>query len=220
MVNSTAASAWNEIWSTPEGRKAWLTPEKEVATLARERFARHAARQALDLGCGVGRHALELARIGFETSATDPARAGLDELERAASAAGLTVTIKEAAADNLPFDDASFDYVVAFNVIHHGDGDGVRASLAEVRRVLRIGGVLQATLLSRRSAARSTGIEVSPNTYVWQDGDADHQHPHYFCDGRDLNAFLGDFEWLYLEDRRVEDRPDYRHWHFAAERRS
>ncbi|MCG8593049.1 MAG: class I SAM-dependent methyltransferase [Kiloniellales bacterium] len=220
MANSTAAAAWNEIWSTPDGRKAWLEPEPEVAALARERFAQHGAHRALDLGCGVGRHALELARIGYDTSATDLARVGLDELERAAKAAGLTVTVKEAAATELPFGDASFDYVLAYNVIHHGDRDDVRSSLAEVRRVLRIGGVFQATLLSRRSAARSTGIEVSPNTYIWQEGDADHQHPHYFCDGRDLNAFLGDFEWLSLEDRQVRDRPDYRHWHFAAERRT
>ena len=220
MTNSTAAAAWNEIWSTPDGRKAWLEPEPEVAALARERFAHHGARRALDLGCGVGRHALAFARIGYDTSATDLARVGLDQLDQAARAAGLTVTIEEAAATALPFDDASFDYVLAYNVIHHGDGDAVRSSLAEVRRVLRIGGVFQATLLSRRSAARSTGIEVSPHTYVWRDGDADHQHPHYFCDGRDLNAFLGDFEWLSLEDRPVKDRPDYRHWHFAAERRT
>ncbi|MCG8593769.1 MAG: class I SAM-dependent methyltransferase [Kiloniellales bacterium] len=163
---------------------------------------------------------MELARIGYDTSATDLARAGLDRLDLAARAAGLTVTIEEAAASELPFDDASFNYVLAYNVIHHGDRDAVRSSLVEVRRVLRIGGVFQATLLSRRSAARSTGIEVSPNTYIWRDGDTDHQHPHYFCDGRDLSAFLGDFEWLFLEDRPVRDRPDYRHWHFAAERRT
>ena len=58
MTNSTAAAAWNEIWSTSEGRKAWLEPEPEVAALARERFAHHGARRALDLGCGLGRHAL------------------------------------------------------------------------------------------------------------------------------------------------------------------
>ena len=220
MTNSTAAAAWNEIWSTSEGRKAWLEPEPEVAALARERFAHHGARRALDLGCGLGRHALAFARIGYDTAATDLAHVGLDELNRAAEAEGLTVAIKEAAATDLPFDDAGFDYVLAYNVIHHGDGDAVRSSLAEVRRVLRIGGVFQATLLSRRSAARSTGIEVSPNTYVWRDGDADHQHPHYFCDDRDLNAFLGDFEWLSLEDRPVEDRPEYRHWHLAAERQA
>ena len=49
------------------------------------------------------------ARIGYDTSATDLARVGLDQLDQAARAAGLTVTTEEAAATELPFDDASFD---------------------------------------------------------------------------------------------------------------
>ncbi|MCG8563155.1 MAG: class I SAM-dependent methyltransferase [Hyphomicrobiales bacterium] len=219
MLNGTAAEAWNEIWSTEEGREGWLAPEPEVTDLATRLFEGGAYRQALDMGCGVGRHALELARIGYRTTATDLASAGLEHLGRAAEVAGLQIATREAASTELPFDDASFDYVVAYNVIHHGDEDAVQRSLAEVQRVLRIGGVFQATLLSRRSTAPSSGVEVSPNTYIWEDGEGDHRHPHYFCDGRTLNAFLRDYDWLYLEDRPVDDLPEYRHWHFAAERR-
>lgn len=219
MAKGSAAEAWNTIWSTPEGREPWLLPEQDIVDLARSRYLRGTARRALDLGCGVGRHALALARIGYEVCATDLATAGLAQLKRAAEVEKLSVAVKEAPCTNLPFDDAFFDFIVAFNVVHHGHKTDVARSFSEIRRVLRIGGVVQATLLSKRSAARLTGTEVSPDTYIWEDGEGDHRHPHHFCDRPELEAMLNGFSWLSVEERQVADLPEFYHWHFAAERR-
>lgn len=219
MTEGSAAEAWNRIWSTSEGRDAWRSAEPEIVDLARSRYRDRAARQALDLGCGIGRHALALARVGYEVHATDLAAAGLAQLRRAAEREKLSVTVREAACTDLPFDDAAFDLVVAFNVVHHGHKADVAASFAEIRRILRIGGVVHATLLSKRSAATMTGIEVSPDTYIWEHGEGDHRHPHCFCDRSELEAMLAGCDWLFIEERQVTDLPEYYHWHFAAERR-
>ena len=61
---TTAIEAWDKRWATAEGRADWLDPEPDVIALLPELKAR-GARTALDLGCGVGRHALLLAEHGL-----------------------------------------------------------------------------------------------------------------------------------------------------------
>lgn len=218
MDTDTAHRAWNQLWSTPAGREGWIEPEHEVVQLANDLFLRRGARAALDLGCGVGRHALALARIGFSTTAMDLADAGLEQVRLAAEAERLAVTVVPAPMTDLPFADGSFDYVLAFNVIYHGRPEIVATALKEVRRVLRVGGVFQGTMLSKRSRAIQKGKEVAPNTYIWESGEGDQIHPHFFCSGAELNVLMAGFEWLQLADRMDAAFPDYWHWRFAAER--
>jgi hypothetical protein len=55
----------------------------------------------LDLGCGVGRHALLFAEHGFAVEAIDGAAAGLDFACREAAARGLQLSVRQADADAL-----------------------------------------------------------------------------------------------------------------------
>ena len=66
----------------------------------------------------------------------------------------------------LPFRDGEFDYVLALNVIYHGNECEVRRAIGEVRRVLRPGGVFQGTLLSKRHREYGLGREISRNTFI------------------------------------------------------
>src|SRR5258705_10976422 len=146
---ATAVEAWNERWATPEGRADWLTPHPAVAALVPVLKAR-SAQHVLDLGCGVGRHALFFAEHGFAVEAIDGAAAGLDFACREAAARGLRLSLRQAGADALPFADESFDYVLSWNVIFHGTMGDVGRRLAEIWRVLKRGGLFQGTMLSKR----------------------------------------------------------------------
>ena len=94
-----------------------------------------AGASVLDLGCGAGVLAL-LKRKGVTLAGVDLsnecALASLRNGYDAGVAAELT---------RLPFDDASFDYVVSLDVLGHVGFEEKDAVLAEVRRVLRPGGV-------------------------------------------------------------------------------
>lgn len=216
MKTDTAHLVWNERWSTPHGRQDWLIAEPDVVAVTERLAGEGMAHRALDLGCGVGRHALHLARLGFQTYAIDLAEAGLAEANRAADAEGLTIATQTAPMTALPFPDGHFDYVLSFNVVYHGDPGIVATAIAEIRRVLRPRGVYQGTMLSKRNAGFGVGVEVAPNTFVNDDVD-DKGHPHFYCDAAELITLFDGFELLSLADK-VHAKPGSWHWHLTAER--
>jgi ubiquinone/menaquinone biosynthesis C-methylase UbiE len=130
-MTATAVEAWDERWATPEGRADWLVPHPAVAKMIPVLKAR-GTQTVLDLGCGIGRHALFFAEHGFAVEAVDGAAAGLDFVRREAAAREIGLGLHLADADALPFADESFDYVLSWNVIFHGTMGDVGRRLAEI----------------------------------------------------------------------------------------
>jgi SAM-dependent methyltransferase len=220
MQTDTAHQTWNARWGSGEGRAAWLTPDPEVRDVAERLADRAQPVRPLDLGCGIGRHALMFATLGFDTTAVDMAEQGLAEVRRAAETEGLAIATHTAPMTELPFADGAFDYVLAFNVLYHGDGDVVRSAFGEIARVLEPGGTFQATMLSKRNAGFGLGTEISPNTFVREAGegdDSDKAHPHFYCNAADLVGLLVGFELVSLRDI-AQNNPGHMHWQFVAER--
>ncbi len=116
----------------------------------------------LDVGTGTGIPALlaaEVADPGGEVVATDPSAGLLTAAEANARAAGAgNLSFRRAAAEALPFPDASFDLVTLDNVLEHVQDR--EKTLAEIRRVLKPGGCL---LFLEHVRAQN------PKTAKWQD---------------------------------------------------
>jgi len=94
------------------------------------------AGSVLDVGCGTG-SVLAAMPAGYRLHGVD---ASANMLARARGR-GLDVTL--ASADALPFDDASFDLVMAHALLHHLIGeDRVRGGVREMARVARPGGAV------------------------------------------------------------------------------
>jgi SAM-dependent methyltransferase len=97
------------------------------------------ASDVLELGCGTGNDAARLARAGFHVVATD---LSTEAVAAARQKYGDLVDVRVVdMAAGLPFPEAGFDAVMA-NVALHMFTDAVtRAVFADVRRVLREGGL-------------------------------------------------------------------------------
>ena len=104
------------------------------------RFEQGSGKDVLEIGVGMGADHAEWARH-HPRSLT-----GIDLTPRAVAhtrarlhGEGFQTTVSVSDAENLPFDDDSFDIVYSFGVLHHSP-DTARC-FSEVRRVLRPGGV-------------------------------------------------------------------------------
>jgi ubiquinone/menaquinone biosynthesis C-methylase UbiE len=94
--------------------------------------------RALDLGCGGGHVAYRLAPHAGAVVASDLSGEMLAAVRETAAARGLgNITTEQAPAEQLPFADAAFDFVVTRFSAHHWRDFG--AGLAQARRVAQPG---------------------------------------------------------------------------------
>ena len=117
-----------------------------------DRLGLRAGDRLLDLGCGFGRHAFEALRRGALVVACDMAHPELRRVQATALAMrqdgeiapGLSCSSVQGDGTRLPFDDGSFDRIIASEVMEHVPDDV--AALDELTRVLRPGGTLAVTV--------------------------------------------------------------------------
>ena len=110
--------------------------------------------KVLDLGCGFGRHAFEVLRRGAEVVACDMALNELHEVRATYAAMAELGEIKVTSgaftsagdATRLPFQNETFDRIIASEVLEHIYND--EDALSELFRVLKPQGILAITVPS------------------------------------------------------------------------
>ena len=215
------AATWETLWQGKEAQLRWSEPDEDVVMLI-PRLKRENVHRVLDLGCGIGRHVIFLAKSGFETYGLESSEHGLVHCTKWLAAEGLKAELIPGDMHALPYEAGFFDFVLSWNVIYHTMRDSISGILSEISRVTRQNGLLYLTLNSTKNKHCGNGTEVEPGTFDNPEKE-DGQHLHHYSDENDVRDLLS--AWYIEEMKESEETlsgklyPGSWHWMILARKR-
>jgi ubiquinone/menaquinone biosynthesis C-methylase UbiE len=139
------AGRYDEWYQTPLGQTADRLEKKAVFALA----TAEPGTVCLDVGCGTGNYALDLAAKGLSTVCLDSSGEMLRASGAKARQAGLHTRLVQARAEHMPFRTGIFDLVISVSTLEFAEDQ--EAAAREMLRVLKPGGQVVVGVLMRWS---------------------------------------------------------------------
>jgi len=121
-------------------------------------FAATRGLRVLEIGCGMGTDGAQFARAGADYTGIDLTEAAIELARKRFALSHLNGEFRVSDAENLDFEDGSFDLVYSHGVLHHTPD--IEAAVREIYRVLKPGGRAIVMLYHRGSYNYRVGIRV------------------------------------------------------------
>lgn len=218
------SKSWNWKIVNANKEREWLLPSQEVYYLI-DRWKTLNKKSVLDLGCGIGRHALLFSKRGFNTYGLDLSE---DAIMKAKAYSDINnAKIEYVVADmlNLPYGSQTMNAVFAYYSISHTDTSGVIRILEEIRRILTINGECYLTFGSKNSwGYKEEWPIVDDNTKIRIEDGPDNGVPHFFADSELIYNLFEKYEIIDLRQiQRIENENDiiksHHHYHVLAKKK-
>jgi ubiquinone/menaquinone biosynthesis C-methylase UbiE len=212
-------------YDTLKGRR-WTDTVKDVNFI--ESFLERGD-AILDVGCGTGRHCLELAKRGYKVAGIDVSDAMLSKARKKAKRKGFQIEFKYGDMRNIPVDDESFDCVICLysafcHLLRKRDR---KKAIAEMRRVLKKGGtaIIGITnwsyikkIYKGEVIVEDAKVELIPKkkrtiTHTERMRDGEIKTRLYYCNALEFKDLMQGFDVKFYGDynRNVEYKKDSRY---------
>ena len=145
-----------------------------------------AGSRVLDLGCGNGRILAAAGERGWEIAAADISGHAV-QIAKAATKGIADTEFLVADAGSLPFRESSFDAVIAWHVLGHGEETDRTKMIRELARILNEDGKIFFRGFSRDDMRYGKGTATEPGTFIRGDGIL----THYFSEEETREMFRG-----------------------------
>ncbi|MCT8332704.1 class I SAM-dependent methyltransferase [Leptospira sp. 85282-16] len=127
-------NVWDEHYERPKSKLAF--PDENLVRLLSRIQPRN--RNALDFGCGSGRHSYLLQNEGYTVTACDTAKTTIDLLNEESS----SIRFLHTPDINLPFSTKEFGLIVSWGVFHYNPREDAKILLSSLYKSLDEGGYL------------------------------------------------------------------------------
>jgi len=164
-------------------------PEEDVVAFA-ERLQQRLSPKALllDVGCGRGRNALYLSRLGFTLYSCDLSPVALDIARARTQQVGISIRFQVSALTHLPYADNLFAAALCVHVLPYHFKADIAKGVGELWRVLQPGGWLYLDLLDCDDAEYGCGQRLEEHTFLDPVG-----VPIHFSSRREVNELSNGF---------------------------
>lgn len=172
--------AWNKIYKNKAENYTYYDLNEAHEDLGNiiDIFKKEKIKRVLDLGCGIGRNLIPLAKHGFIVDGIDYAPEAIKQTKSILKKEKLKATLIEGNIyKTLPYKNESFDGLISVQVIQHANENNLVRAIKEIYRVLKPGGIIFVTVCGRISKGKvryclvKTAKKIAPNTYVPSIGD-------------------------------------------------
>lgn len=205
--NTDKPAGWDHLFQTGHFPPRYQTMAEPNTSVVEWAETLSAGAFVLDVGCGVGRHAVYLGGRGFKMAGVDVSPSGVQQSEAACAERQIAFEGRVADMTALPWGDATFDAVLSTSTVCHHRTADIQRTLAEVWRVLKPGGLFLVDFLHKETrayqdvlqqAAAGQLTEVEPDTFLDESAQPDLQDdaflPHHYCDEAEVRELLQAFE--------------------------
>lgn len=135
-INMVESKGWNWKIVKNEEEEIWKNPSVESYYLL-NRWKSQDKKYFLDLGCGLGRHAILFGKNEFNVTCFDISEEAINRTREWAEKENLTFDYKVGDMLELPYSNEQFDCIYCRNVISHTDTKGIKQIIKELYRVMK-----------------------------------------------------------------------------------
>lgn len=184
---------WDDLYADDLWRRWAERPPLPITLNWIANLRQRGARRVFDMGCGLGRHTVILARSGFEVVAADTSPHALESTREKLGAEGLAAEVIDCDMTGIPYPDAHFDAVLSLGVLEHGRRAEIEEALSEVHRTLEPGGQVLASFLPRTRWIPKDDADdemAEDNTVLWYGPE---RSIHHTVDDQELAELFATF---------------------------
>ena len=157
---------WHEIYAGGHNQRyPWDAVVSFVFTYAPKNLDRSRAR-VLEVGCGTASNLWFAAKEGFAATGVDASKVAIDVARKRFSDEGLSGEFKVSDFTSLPLESDIFDLAIDRAAITSSTRGGGLQAIAEVRRVLKLGGVFFFNPYADGHSSQATGTPGSDGVTI------------------------------------------------------
>jgi 2-polyprenyl-3-methyl-5-hydroxy-6-metoxy-1,4-benzoquinol methylase len=142
-----------EVWDKQYREKGYFIkyPDEDLIRFMVKHFYNAPDRKKikiLDLGSGVGRNTIYLAKEGYSAFGREATDYGIQVSKKKREIEGVNTVFKKSYLTKIPFPEEYFDAVVGIQAIPHNTDKEIKNILHEIKRVLKPNGVFFAKMVT------------------------------------------------------------------------